>query len=80
MPAGELPLALVQPGEFRHNDFIYTGTSVLHRLAVTGEVETVRRRQAEITPEVVNMACQDQYGRKVLLKEEHGRWKFCGNN
>ena len=76
MPAGELPLGLVQPGEFHHSVDTYTDTftdtSVLHRLVMAGQVETVRRRQAEITPEVVNMVCQGRYGLKVLKKNMAG--------
>ena len=68
---GELPLGLVQAGEFRHSGYTYTNTSVLHRLVMAGEVETVRRRQVEITPEVVNMGCQRQ-GAKVLKKNLAG--------
>jgi len=38
----------------------WTNTSLLHRLVVTEDMETLRSRKSEITPEMVNLTCAVQ--------------------
>jgi len=42
-------------------DITWTNTTLLHRLVVCEDIDTLRRRKAEITSEIVNLTCEFEY-------------------
>ena len=46
--------------EWEIEGLTWTNTSLLHRLVVTEDMEALRSRKSEITPEIANLTCAVQ--------------------
>ena len=51
------PLGKVLP-EWEMEGMTWTNTTLLHRLVISEDLETLRRRKSEITPEIANLTCE----------------------
>merc|ERR1712032_1786696 len=63
--------------EWEIEGLTWTNTSLLHRLVVTEDIETLRSRKSEITPEMVNLTCAVQEDKRHHLSQVTALYMAC---
>jgi len=63
--------------EWEIEGLTWTNTSLLHRLVVTEDMETLRSRKSEITPEIVNLTCAVQEDKRHHLSQVTALYMAC---
>ena len=65
------PLGKVLP-EWEIEGMTWTNTTLLHRLVISEDLETLRSRKSEITPEIANLTCAVEEDTRHHLSQVSG--------